>query len=568
MPNKMLAAAVLLLWALSSRAQTLTPNSWSMGAPMPTARQGTFTGAVGQKIYVIGGINGPSLYNVNEVYDTATNTWSTAAPMPTARSTGATAVVGNVIYTIGGANSGALSNVVEAYDPATNNWSTKAPMPVSLNSMYAAVENGIIYVLGGFNGGTRVATVLSYNPTTNSWTTLKSMNVGKSQSAVGLLGSTIIAAGGLSADNTTATTDNEGYNAATNSWTTLAPLPSPRQAGCFEAVGETLYFASGDAASGFAVVSRTDAYDATTNTWTTGLAPIPVPVGNPGSASVGGRLYCFGGSSTGQNGSGATIYNLVQIYQPQQAPPAISSGGVVSASAFGAFPSISPGSWIEIYGSNLASDTRGWTGADFNGINAPTNLDGTTVTIGGRLAFIDYISPGQVNALVPSNVPTGLQQLYVTTAIGTSAAYNVTVNAAQPGLLAPSSFNIGGIQYAVALFADGTYALPTGAMAGVSSRPAKPGEVVTLYGVGFGPVTPNIPAGQLVEQLNSLALPLQMEIGGVPVNPSYDGLAPSYTGLYQFNVTVPAAAFPSTAPLTFTLNGTSGTQTLYLSVGQ
>jgi len=95
------------------------------------------------------------------------------------------------------------------------------------------------------------------------------------------------------------------------------------------------------------------------------------------------------------------------------ASPSISSNGVVSASAFGGFSEIAPGSWIEIYGSNLASGTRGWAQSDFNGVNAPTSLDGTSVSIGGQAAFVDYISPGQVNALVPSNVSTGPQSMAV-----------------------------------------------------------------------------------------------------------------------------------------------------------
>jgi uncharacterized protein (TIGR03437 family) len=78
---------------------------------------------------------------------------------------------------------------------------------------------------------------------------------------------------------------------------------------------------------------------------------------------------------------------------------------VVSASAFGEFTSVSPGSWIEIYGSNLAVDSRSWPASDFNGVNAPTSLDGTSVTIGGQAAFVDFISPGQVDALVPCDVP-------------------------------------------------------------------------------------------------------------------------------------------------------------------
>jgi uncharacterized protein (TIGR03437 family) len=73
--------------------------------------------------------------------------------------------------------------------------------------------------------------------------------------------------------------------------------------------------------------------------------------------------------------------------------PVVSAGGVVSASAFGGFTTVAPGSWIEIYGGRLARDTRNWTSSDFNANQAPINLDGTTVTVGGKQAFIDYVSP-------------------------------------------------------------------------------------------------------------------------------------------------------------------------------
>jgi uncharacterized protein (TIGR03437 family) len=261
-----------------------------------------------------------------------------------------------------------------------------------------------------------------------------------------------------------------------------------------------------------------------------------------------------------------TLNSTIRLLTPVVQAPAISSGGVVSASAFGGFAQVCPGSWIEIYGNNLASDMRSWGGPDFTGINAPTSLDGTTVTIGGKAAFIDFISPGQVNALVPSNVGTGPQQITVKTAAGTSAPVNVTVNAVQPGLLAPPSFTVNGSQYAVAFFSDGTYVLPIGAIAGLTSRPAMPGDTIVLYGVGFGPVTPNIPAGQLVEQSNTLASSLQMFVGGLPATAVYSGLAPNYTGLYQFNIVVPNVAAGNAVPLTFTLDGVPGTQTLSIAV--
>ena len=247
--------------------------------------------------------------------------------------------------------------------------------------------------------------------------------------------------------------------------------------------------------------------------------------------------------------------------------PNTSVGAVISAGAFGQFTSVAPGSWIEIYGSGLASGSRLWTGADFSGVNAPTALDGTKVTIGSQAAFVDYISPNQVNAQVPSNVGTGSVQMTVTSGSVTTAPYAVTITPTQPGLLAPASFNVNGRQYAVALFPDGvTYVLPPGAVPGVPSRRANPGDTISFYGVGFGSVSPNIPAGQIVQQSNTLTLPLQVFFGQTPATLSYSGLAPTAIGLYQFNVVVPNVTASDAMPLIFKLSGVSGTQTLFVAV--
>lgn len=247
-----------------------------------------------------------------------------------------------------------------------------------------------------------------------------------------------------------------------------------------------------------------------------------------------------------------------------------SSLGVISASAYGAFPSIAPGTWVEIYGSNLETNpqARIWGGADFTGINAPTTLGGTTVTIGGRLAFIDYVSPTQVNAQVPSDVPPEPQPVVVTTAGGSSAAYTVQVNPIQPGLLAPPAFQLNGNQYIVALYPDGvTYVLPPGITNAVPTRLTKPGDTIVLYGVGFGPVTPNTPAGQIVQQANTLQSPIQVFFAGTPARVTYNGLTPTFVGLYQFNVVVPNVAASNAVPLTFSVGSTTGSQNMVIAVG-
>lgn len=251
--------------------------------------------------------------------------------------------------------------------------------------------------------------------------------------------------------------------------------------------------------------------------------------------------------------------NVIRMLTPMG--PSVANGGVVSAQAFGAFTSVAPGSWIEIYGSNLSVDRRQWNSNDFQGNSAPQQLDGTTVTIGGLPAYVDYISGGQVNVQVPSGVATGQQQLVVTTAYGTSASYTVNVNAIQPGLLAPASFNIGGTQYATALFSDGTtFVLPAGAIPGYTSRPAKAGDIITLYGIGFGPVN-GAPAGQIAPANALLTTQPQFLFDQTPVTAQFAGLAPGYVGLYQFNLVVPSMP-AGTHTLSFTIGTQAGTQKL------
>lgn len=247
--------------------------------------------------------------------------------------------------------------------------------------------------------------------------------------------------------------------------------------------------------------------------------------------------------------------------------PVISAGGVITASQFGAFSTVAPGAWIEIYGSDLANTTTDWSNS-FQNNTAPTTLGGTTVTIGGLNTSIEYVrvSPGQVNVQAPFGLTPGSQALVVSTSAGQSANYNVNVANTSPGLYAPSIFLVGGNQYVGATHQDGTWVMPAGAVAGFTSSPAKAGETITLYGVGFGPVNSPPPAGQPAQGQSSLTTALTMFFGPAQGTLTYQGLAPNFIGLYQFNVTVPNVASGNLVPLTFILGSTDSTQTLYTAV--
>src|SRR5579872_3468024 len=98
------------------------------------------------------------------------------------------------------------------------------------------------------------------------------------------------------------------------------------------------------------------------------------------------------------------------------------------ANAEGEKPLIAPNTWVEIKGQNLsrANDTRSWQAADFVNNQMPTSLDGVSVTVNGKSAFVYYISPVQVNVLTPPDAMSGAVSVQVTRNGVTSAAFSVS----------------------------------------------------------------------------------------------------------------------------------------------
>ena len=274
---------------------------------------------------------------------------------------------------------------------------------------------------------------------------------------------------------------------------------------------------------------------------------------------------CTGVSQCGVGAVGVTPNATISGPVSGQLDPTPVIRSLVTATGYGGSPMIAPATWVEIYGQNLSTTLKQvWGGSDFNGVQAPAALGGTTVKVGGQSAFVEFVSPEQVNVQIPSTVATGRQPVVVTTAGGSSVATMVTVNSVQPGILAPGALSINGIQYVEALFPDGfTYVLPP--VAGIPTRRAKPGDIVLLYGIGFGPVSPNINAGLIVQQSNALS-GFTISIGGQPATVQFAGLVSGFLGLYQFNVVIPPISASDSTPVTFAINGNTGTQTLYLPI--
>jgi uncharacterized protein (TIGR03437 family) len=201
---------------------------------------------------------------------------------------------------------------------------------------------------------------------------------------------------------------------------------------------------------------------------------------------------------------------------------------VVNAASYQ--PAITSGGFVSIVGTGLSNSLRSWTSSDFSGTNLPTSLVGVSVTINGKPAYVEYISPTQINAIAPDDDTIGQVQVQVATPQGASYEGTVLKQKLSPGLF---TYQSGTTSYAAAVHLDGTLVGP----AGPSSRPAVPGEVIEIYGTGFGTTTPPMPTAQLVSQAAPTALPVTMTIGGVTAQVQWGGVVSS--GLYQLNVKIP-----------------------------
>jgi uncharacterized protein (TIGR03437 family) len=189
---------------------------------------------------------------------------------------------------------------------------------------------------------------------------------------------------------------------------------------------------------------------------------------------------------------------------------------------------LAPNAIGTIYGTNLACSTAAFT----TGGLLPNNLGGAAVIIHGQPAGLFYVSPTQINFLVPPTFVPGLDGVYVTVLTWRGPIIQLTLALAAPGLFQLDSSN------AIASRPDGSVLTP--------SSPANPGDIVILWATGLGQT-------QGLQPDNDLQAPtaaewlvpganLEVLLDGVAVasgNILYAGVAPGFAGLYQINLVLP-----------------------------
>ena len=179
----------------------------------------------------------------------------------------------------------------------------------------------------------------------------------------------------------------------------------------------------------------------------------------------------------------------------------------------------------------------------------PTSLGGAVVTVNGirapLVAVVNVNGQEQINFQIPWEL-AGQQSVSVVVANGlsSSAAVNVPLTTAQPGVFVIDDANGGAIEHA-----DGSVVTPASA--------AARGETVLVFATGLGPTSPTIVSGQAAPG-SPLSLTTSMPtvtIAGMPTIISFSGQAPGFVGLNQINLQVPANAPIGSQDLILTING-------------
>ena len=258
-------------------------------------------------------------------------------------------------------------------------------------------------------------------------------------------------------------------------------------------------------------------------------------------------------SEGGANGLG-TVFQFVPA-GPVIAP----TRGVVNGASFQ--PGIAPGSWMTITGTDLSPVTDTWNSSIINGA-LPTELDGVKVMVAGQPAYIEYVSPGQINAIAP-NVAPGSSAVTVTSPSGSSLAVSAEVQA-----VAPAFFLWG--NYAVATRQDFTDAVNNGVIPGLTTTPAAPGDVIILWGTGFGPASPAAPVGMETpsDTTYNTASAVSVMVGDSPATVYGAALAPGFAGLYQVAIQIPAGLANGDYPIVASINGVASPSTTIITVQQ
>lgn len=238
--------------------------------------------------------------------------------------------------------------------------------------------------------------------------------------------------------------------------------------------------------------------------------------------------------------------------------PWVGSKSMSVVNAASLLPGFASSGWLTIYGEELATVTDNWSKWIANGA-LPVELDNVTVTVAGQRAYVAYVSPSQINAIAP-DVKSGTVTVAVNGPNGVSVTTAAVAQSAQPAFFQWGAYAVATHQdYSLAV-KNGTFAKPT--------MPAAPGQIITLWGTGFGPTNPVAPEGIEVPSgvTYETATPVAVTLGNTPLLVYGAALAPGLAALYQIAIQIPQSLPDGDYPIVATVSGAASPPAVLLTI--
>ena len=305
----------------------------------------------------------------------------------------------------------------------------------------------------------------------------------------------------------------------------------------------------------------------TTATDISGQAGISATPTKAGTLTVVATAGSFSATFT------ATIKDPVVAPPPPTDVPVLTTGGI-GQNGFSVPPvqAISTGAITTLYGSNFMTAGAAVAVNQVKDGLLSSNFAGICVTVGSAKAPIFAVAPTQITIEVP-DVSAGAVPVQVLRNCGTateqkSNTLTVTAQSATPELLYLQA-NADGKNPVAAVGLAGEWIGAPGSIPGANMRPAKPGDVLVVYTLGLGATTPAQTVGVPAAGAATVALPVTITIGGVPLSASdiqYAGASPYFIGLYQINLRVPDAVPSGNQPMIVKIGSNQSPTGGYLTI--
>jgi uncharacterized protein (TIGR03437 family) len=210
-----------------------------------------------------------------------------------------------------------------------------------------------------------------------------------------------------------------------------------------------------------------------------------------------------------------------------QTGPTVSYQGVVNNATFEAGEEVPQGGIVALFGEQLSYQGP----SEGTEIPLVRDLGGARVFVNGQDTPLFFTSYNQINFQIPYDAAGGVALVQVTRDGQPGNVISVRITDRNPRILTFLG------NYGIAVRPDGSFPIPT--------SPARQGETIVIYAIGFGQTSPNAGTGE-----GATADPLQwirplpvVYFGGgllpIPAVPGFVGLTPGFVGLYQINVTIP-----------------------------